>query len=74
MVVADKLLADILALPLDDRIRIYERLIESIVPPDDFVLTDAQKKLLDERIRDMEENPDDHVSGEEVIAKLRAAE
>ena len=68
---AKKLLDDVLALPLDDRIEVFERLRENLRNDLElFPLSEEHKRILDERLRDMEENPDDGSPWDEVETRL----
>lgn len=64
---------ELLTLPLEERIEIAERLWLSIDEEAEAApLPEWQRKILDERLRDAEANPDDWVSWEEAKAKIRA--
>ena len=70
--VAKNLLQDVLALPAADRQELAERLWESLRDdPEAGALTAAQRSLLDQRLAEMELDPDDDMSLDEVDAKLR---
>jgi putative addiction module component (TIGR02574 family) len=70
--VAKNLLENVLALPVAERLELASRIWESVKDtPEAQALPDWQKEMLDERLRDMEENPDDEVSWEDVEAELR---
>lgn len=62
-------LAELLALPLEERVEVAEALWRSI---EDEPIPEWQKQLLDERLREAEENPDAFVSWEEVGAEVLA--
>lgn len=63
---------NVLALPPAERQEVAERIWESLRNDlDADCLTEAQKALLDQRLLEMEQNPDDDMSLEEVGAKLR---
>jgi putative addiction module component (TIGR02574 family) len=66
-------LNQIVALGIQDRIRLVQAILDSIaaeqVYPD---LTDAQKQELDRRIDDYEANPDAVLTWEEVKASIQA--
>jgi putative addiction module component (TIGR02574 family) len=69
--VARNLLADVLALPLADRVELFEHLRDSLRnEPDLDSLTGEQKRMLDERLADFEANPDEGSTWEEVEARL----
>jgi putative addiction module component (TIGR02574 family) len=71
--VAKNLLHDALALPAADRQELAERLLESLRDdPEAGALTAAQRALLDQRLAEMDSDPDDDMSLDEVDAKLRA--
>ncbi|WP_445243974.1 addiction module protein [Microcoleus sp. OTE_8_concoct_300] len=66
-------LNQIVALSVQDRIRLVQAILDSIVAeqvhPD---LTDFQKQELDRRIDDSEANPDNVLTWEEVKASVKA--
>ena len=66
-------LNQIVALDVQDRIRLVQAILESIaaeqVYPD---LTESQKQELDRRIDDYEANPDNVLTWEEVKASVKA--
>jgi putative addiction module component (TIGR02574 family) len=65
-------LNQIVALDIQDRIRLVQGILDSIaaeqVDPD---LTEAQKRELDRRIDDYEANPDDVMTWAEVKASIK---
>jgi putative addiction module component (TIGR02574 family) len=68
----DRLLAEILKLPVGERLDLIERIWASLPegaydPP----LTDEMKAELDRRLADLEENPGDEYTWEEVGESLR---
>ena len=68
----DRLLAEALTLSIEERLSlvegIWKSLPESAYEPE---LSDAMKAELDRRLADIEENPDDGYTWEEVKARLR---
>lgn len=69
------LVAEILALPVEDRVRLVEAIWDSIsAVPDALPLTEWQKEELDRRLDDLEKNPHAGSTLEEVFARLRRAE
>ena len=69
-----ELVAEILALPVDDRVRLVEAIWDSIsAVPEALPLTDWQKQELDRRLDDLEKNPDAGSTLEEVLARIRRA-
>jgi putative addiction module component (TIGR02574 family) len=66
-------LNQIIALDIQDRIRLVQAILESIaadqVDPD---LTESQKQELDRRIDDYEANPDNVLTWEEIKASVKA--
>ena len=65
--VAKKSFHDVLALPATDRYELAKRIWESLRDEQDkLLLSDWEKELLDERLRDMDQNPN-----EEFEASLR---
>jgi putative addiction module component (TIGR02574 family) len=69
------LVAEILALPVEERVRLVEAIWDSIsAVPDALPLTEWQKKELDRRLDDLEKNPGTGSTLEEVFARIRRAE
>ena len=69
-----ELVAEILALPVEDRVRLVEAIWDSIsAVPEALPLTDWQKEELDQRLADLEVDPDAGFSLEEVFARIRRA-
>jgi putative addiction module component (TIGR02574 family) len=57
---------------IDDRLRLVGEIWDSIAAEADALpITDAEKELIDQRLADIEANPDDELDAEEVIARLR---
>jgi putative addiction module component (TIGR02574 family) len=70
----EALVAEILALPVEDRMRLVEAIWDSIsAVPEALPLTDWQKQELDRRLAEMESDPDAGTSLEEVFARIRRA-
>ena len=68
------LVAEILALPVDDRVRLVEAIWDSIsAVPEAITLTDWQKQELDRRLAEYEADPDAGSTLEEVFARIRRA-
>lgn len=68
------LVAEILALPVEDRVRLVEAIWDSIsAVPEALPLTEWQKQELDHRLDDLEKNPDAGSTLEEVFARIRRA-
>lgn len=66
-----ELVAEILALPVEDRVRLVEAIWDSIsAVPEALPLADWQKQELDRRLDDLEQNPDAGSSLEEVLARI----
>jgi putative addiction module component (TIGR02574 family) len=69
-----ELVAEILALPVDERVRLVEAIWDSIAAvPEALPLTDWQKEELDRRLAEFEANPDAGSTLEEVFARIRRA-
>ncbi len=65
----NELVAEILALPLDERVQLVEAIWDSISAfPEALTLTGWQKEELDRRIAEYESDPDAGSSLEEVLA------
>jgi putative addiction module component (TIGR02574 family) len=66
-------LNQIIALSIQDRIRLVQAILDSIAAEQDHLdLTDTQKQELDRRIDDYEANPDNVLTWEEVKASVKA--
>jgi putative addiction module component (TIGR02574 family) len=66
-------LKQIIALSIQDRIRLVQAILDSIAAEQDYLdLTDSQKQELDRRIDDYEANPDNVLTWEEVKASVKA--
>jgi putative addiction module component (TIGR02574 family) len=69
-----ELVAEILALPVDERVRLVEAIWDSIsAVPEALPLTDWQKEELDRRLAEFEANPDAGSTLEEVFVRIRRA-
>jgi putative addiction module component (TIGR02574 family) len=74
MSMKQELVAEILALPVEDRVRLVEAIWDSIsAVPEALPLTEWQKEELDRRLDDLEKNPDAGSTLEEVFARIRRA-
>ena len=66
------LVADILELPVAERVRLVEAIWDSIASaPEALPLTDWQREELDRRLAEFEADPDSGSTLEEVFARLR---
>jgi len=69
-----ELVAEILALPVAERVRLVEAIWDSIsAVPDALPLTEWQKQELDRRLAEFEANPEEGSTLEEVFARIRRA-
>ncbi len=69
---SDADIAEILKLPAEERMRLLEIIWESLASdPSSIPVGDAHRAVLDERLADLQRNPDDVVSLDEVIANAR---
>ena len=69
---SDADLAEILKLPVEERLRLVELIWESLAAdPSDVPLGDAHRAVIDERLAEHERNPDDVVSRDDVLAEAR---
>ncbi|MBM3449660.1 MAG: addiction module protein [Armatimonadetes bacterium] len=69
-----EMIAEILALPVAERMRLLEAIWDSIsAVPEALPLTDWQMKELDRRLAEFEANPDEGSTREEVFARIRRA-
>jgi putative addiction module component (TIGR02574 family) len=67
-----ELVADILALPVAERVRLVEAIWDSIsAAPEALPLTQWQKEELDRRLAEYEADPDSGTTLEQVFARLR---
>jgi putative addiction module component (TIGR02574 family) len=74
MSVKQELVAEILALPVEDRVRLVGAIWDSIsAVPEALPLTEWQKEELDRRLDDLEKNPDAGSTLEELFARIRRA-
>jgi putative addiction module component (TIGR02574 family) len=70
----NELVAEILALPLEERVQLVEAIWDSISAfPEALPLTGWQKDELDRRLAEYESDPDAGSSLEEVLARVRRA-
>jgi putative addiction module component (TIGR02574 family) len=68
----ETLVAEILALPVPDRVRLVEAIWDSIsAVPEALPLTDWQRQELDRQLAELESDPDAGASLEEVFARIR---
>jgi putative addiction module component (TIGR02574 family) len=66
------LVAEILELPLEERLQLVEAIWDSIsVLPDAIPLTAWQREELDRRLAEYEANPDSGITMEEVFSRIR---
>lgn len=69
-----ELIAEILALPVLERVRLVEAIWDSIsAVPEALPLTRWQKEELDRRLAEFEADPDAGATLEEVFARIRRA-
>ncbi len=74
MAMKQELVAEILALPVTERVRLVEAIWDSIsAVPEALPLTPWQKEELDRRLAEYEADPDSGSTLEEVFARLRRA-
>jgi putative addiction module component (TIGR02574 family) len=67
-----ELVAEILSLPVEDRLDLAEAIWASIsAAPDALPLTDWQKEELDRRLAEMDADPQGGLTMEEVFAAIR---
>ena len=67
-------LSDILELSVAERIRLVQDIWDSVSEfPEAVPLTDSQKQLLDERLKDLEDDPDAGSPWPEVKARILAS-
>ena len=69
---SDTDVAEILKLPVDERMRLLELIWESLAAdPSALPLSDAHRAVLDERLAEHERNPDDVATRDEILAEAR---
>ena len=69
-----ELVAEILALPVPERMRLVEAIWDSIsAVPEALPLTQWQREELDRRLAEFEADPDSGATLEEVFARIRRA-
>ena len=69
---SDTDIAEILQLPVEERLRLVQLIWESVaVDPSAVPLGDAHRKVIDERLAEHERNPDDVISRDDVLAEAR---
>ena len=69
---SDADVAEILKLPVEERMRLVELIWESLAAdPSALPLSDAHRAVLDERLAEHERNPDDVATRDEILAEAR---
>ena len=69
---SDTDVAEILKLPIEERLRLAELIWESLIAePSGVPLGEAHRAVINERLAEHERNPDDVVSRDEVLAEAR---
>ncbi len=69
---SDTDVAEILKLPVEERLRLVELIWESLATdPSGVPLGDAHRAVIDQRLADHERNPEDVVSRSELFAEAR---
>lgn len=69
---SDADIAEILQLPVEERLRLVQLIWESVAAdPSAVQLGDAHRAVIDERLAEHERNPDDVVTRDEVLADAR---
>ena len=69
-----ELVAEILALPVEERVRLAEAIWDSISEvPDALPVTEWQKQEVDRRLAEFEANPDEGSTLEDVFGRIRGA-
>jgi putative addiction module component (TIGR02574 family) len=65
-------IAEILQLPIEERLRLVQLIWESVIAdPSAVPLGDAHRAVIDECLAEHERNPDDVVTRDEVLAEAR---
>ena len=69
---SDTDIAEILQLPVEERLRLVQLIWESVaVDPSAVPLGDAHRKVIDERLAEHQRNPDDVITRDDVLAEAR---
>ena len=69
---SDTDVAEILKLPVEERMRLVELIWESLAAdPSALPLSDAHRAVLDERLEEHERNPDDVATRNEILSEAR---
>lgn len=69
---SDTDVAEILKLPIEERLRLVELIWQSIaVNPSAIPLSDAHCAVIDERLAEHDRNPEDVVTRDQVLAEAR---
>jgi putative addiction module component (TIGR02574 family) len=69
---SDTDVAEILKLPVEERMRLVELIWESLIAnPEALPLGDAHRAVIDERLSEHERHPDDVVTRDEVLSEAR---
>ncbi|HTO45111.1 MAG TPA: addiction module protein [Burkholderiales bacterium] len=69
---SDTDVAEILKLPVEERMRLVELIWESLAAdPSALPLSDAHRAVLEERLAEHERNPDDVATRDEIVAEAR---
>jgi putative addiction module component (TIGR02574 family) len=69
---SDAEVAQILKLPVEERLRLVELIWESIAAePSSVSLADAHRTVIDERLAEHDRDPDDVVTRDQVLAEAR---
>jgi len=69
---SDADIAEILKLPVEERLRLVEAIWDSIAAhPSAVPMADAHRAVIDERLADHDRNPDDVLTRDEVLAQAR---
>src|SRR5438105_9447983 len=68
-----ELVAEILALPVEERMELLEAIWDSIsAVPEALPLSDAHRAVIDERLEEHRRNPDEGVCLDEALARVRS--
>lgn len=69
---SDTDIAEILQLPIEERLRLVQLIWESVAAePSAVPLSDAHRAVIDERLAEHERNPNDVITRDEVLAEAR---
>lgn len=67
----DELIDEVISLPVEERARVVDRLLQSLNSPDESDVTTAWVELAQRRLRELQSGAVQAVPGEQVFAAIR---